>query len=105
MTPVLGNLHLHLSYLCLVAHRAFGFCNKYFFPREGYQPSAQPPTWRASEITLRLAPTFHLFGMGVPPGEQDSSQHSSRGHWGTKAAPPRQSDNPNRGSVLENTGT
>ena len=31
MTPVLGNLHLHLSYLWLVAHRAFGFCNKYSF--------------------------------------------------------------------------
>ena len=24
----------------------FGFCNKFLFPGAGYQPAAQPPTWR-----------------------------------------------------------
>ena len=27
-----------------------------FFTGEGYQPPAKPPTWRASGISLRLAP-------------------------------------------------
>ena len=31
------------------------------------------------------------------PAVQDSSQHSSRVHWGTQAAPPRQGGNPKRG--------
>ena len=90
---VLGNLHLHLSYLCLLAHRAFRFCDNYFsFTGEGYQPSAQPPTWKASGITLRSGPYFSTCWAWVSlPGVQDSRQHSCRGHWGTQAAPPRQS--------------
>ena len=98
---VLGNLHLHLSYLCLLAHRAFGFCDNYFsFTEEGYQPSAQPPTWRTSEITLRLAPTFRPVGHGCPCQEYKTPANIALGATGSRKPPHH--DNPNRGFVLGN---
>ena len=44
---------------------------------------------------------FDLLGMvmGVP-AKEDSSQHSSRRHWGMQATPPRQGVDPNRGGIL-----
>ena len=35
------------------------------------------------------------------PGVQDSSQHSSRAHWGMQAAPPRQGGDPNQGRLYK----
>ena len=37
------------------------------------------------------------------PGVQDSSQHSSRGHWSTQAASPRQGGDPNQGRLNYST--
>ena len=44
----------------------FHFCNKLIFTGMGYQPPAQPPNLEDQGITLRLASTLDLFGMGDP---------------------------------------
>ena len=52
----------------------FGFCNKFLFPGAGYQPAAQPPTWRTrscSSSGLYPSPNpawLDLPGTTVPAG-------------------------------------
>ena len=43
-----------------------GFSHNYVFLRWGYQPQAQPPTWRTSGSFFVWSLPFDLFGMGNP---------------------------------------
>ena len=53
---------------------SFGFCNKFFFPVAGYQPAAQPPTWRTRGCSssglypLTNPARLDLPGTAVPTG-------------------------------------
>ena len=49
---------------------------------EGYQPSAQPPTWRASGITLHLAPTLRPVWHGCPCQEYETPANIALGVTG-----------------------
>lgn len=63
---------------------------------EGYQPWAQPPTWRTRGSLFGSYPLTCLAGVAVP-GVQNSCQHSSRDHWNTQASAPQLGIDPNRG--------
>ena len=60
----------------------------------GYQPSAQPPTWRTRGSFFVWFLPVNLFGMGDLPGALGSSRHGSKGHWNTQATSPLQGDDP-----------
>ena len=72
----------------------FGFCNKFLFLGAGYQPTAQPPTWRIRGCSSSgLYPSTNLAWLDLP-GTKSPRQHSSQGHWVTQAPPPQQGVSP-----------
>ena len=56
---------------------------------EGYQPSTQPPTWRASGITFRLAPILGPVWHGCPCQEYETPANIALGVTGERKPPHR----------------
>ena len=54
---------------------------------EGHQPSAQPQTWRASRITLPLAPTLRPVWHGCPRQEYETPANIALGVTGERKPP------------------
>ena len=87
----------HLSSLCLVAHRALVSVITFFYGR-GLSALCPTPNLEGQWDHSSSGPyPSTCLAWVSPPGVRDSSQHSSRGHWGTQASPPRQGGDPTRG--------
>ena len=77
--------YCHSSPLKWWIHSASGFCNKSFFYGRGVSALCPTPNLEGQwDHSLSGPCPSTCFGSGVPPGVQDSSQHSSRGHWARK---------------------
>ena len=63
-----------------------GFCNNSFF-FYGRGISAQPPTWRASGITFRLAPTLRPVWLRCPCQEYKTPPNMALGVTGARKPP------------------
>ena len=61
---------VNILYPCFPVGRSgnssFGFCNMFLFPGAGYQPAAQPPTWRTRPLPNPA--WLDLPGTKVPTG-------------------------------------
>ena len=72
---------------------------------EGYQPSAQPPTWRASGITLCLAPALRPVLVLVSPQEYKTPANIALGVTGYASHPTTTKGQSQARQVPNNSGT